>query len=79
MIDANTDHKGQLIMTTVAEAAQMLEVSPRRVLQFITEGRLRAQRVNSRLYLLDSREVERFAKLPRETGNPGLKKSRKSR
>lgn len=64
-------------MTTVAEAAKLLEVSPRRVLQFITEGRLSAQRVTPRLYLLDIEDVKQFAKTPRETGNPGLKKSRK--
>ncbi len=66
-------------MTTVAEAARMLDVSPRRVLQFITEGRLSAQRVNARMYLLDVNDVEKFAKQPRETGNPRLKKTRKSR
>lgn len=64
-------------MTTVAEAAQLLDVSPRRVLQFISEGRLPAQRVTPRLYLLNLEDVREFAKQPRETGNPGLKKAGK--
>lgn len=64
-------------MTTVAEAAEILKVSPRRVLQFITEGRLAAQRVTPRLYLLNLDDVKRFAEKPRETGNPALRKSKK--
>ena len=64
-------------MATVAEAANILGVSPRRVLQFINEGRLPAQRVTARLYLLNVDDVKRFAKKPRETGNPNLKKATK--
>jgi excisionase family DNA binding protein len=64
-------------MATVAEAAKMLGVSPRRVLQFIEDGRLSAQRVTARLYVLDRAEVERFANTPREPGNPGQKKSKR--
>jgi len=64
-------------MATVAEAAKLLGVSPRRVLQFIEDGRLRAHRVTPRLYVLDRSEVEQFAKMPRESGNPALKKSQR--
>lgn len=77
MIYASGEHKGTKAMATVAEAAGILGVSPRRVLQFITEGRLPAQRVTPRLYLLNVDDVRRFAKKPRETGNPNLRKSSK--
>lgn len=58
-------------MTTIQEAAKRLDVTPRRVLQFITQGRLRATKVNPRLYILRETDVEKFAKQPRA---PGRKK-----
>lgn len=65
-------------MTTVTEAAKILDVSPRRVLQFIRENRLQAVRVNSRLYLIDAKEIKRFAKQSREPGNPLFRKSKRA-
>jgi excisionase family DNA binding protein len=76
MISNNSKQNGINGMTTVAEAAKILDVSPRRVLQFIREKRLRAQQVNSRMYLLDIADVKEFRKQPRETGNPMFKKSK---
>lgn len=76
MISKDSTQIGINGMTTVAEAAKILEVSPRRVLQFIREKRLRAQQVNARMYLLELDDVRKFKKQPRETGNPMFKKSR---
>ena len=58
-------------MTTVAEAAKLLKVSVRRVHDFITEGRLPAKMITPRLYLLDLKDIEKFAKIPRKTGAAG--------
>lgn len=63
-------------MTTVAEAAKVLDVTPGRVRRFINEGRLKALRVNARLYLVDVDDLARFRKLQREPGNPTFKKPR---
>jgi excisionase family DNA binding protein len=75
MIASETNLNETNGMTTVTEAAKILDVSPRRVLQFIAEKRLKAVRVSARLYLLNEADVRRFAKQPREAGNPALKKS----
>ena len=58
-------------MTTVKDAAKILKVSVRRVHDFIAEGRLRAERITPRLYLLDLKDIEKFAKIPRKTGAAG--------
>ena len=79
MIAQQTNFNETNGMTTVTEAAKILDVSPRRVLQFIRENRLQAVRVNSRLYLIDAKEITRFAKQSREPGNPAFKKTSKSR
>ena len=60
-------------VTTVAEAAKMLGVSPIRVFQFIKNEKLKAHKINARLYLIDIAEIRRFAKLPRQTGRPPKK------
>lgn len=62
-------------MTTVAEAAKVLKITPGRVRRFINEGRLRAHRVNARLYLVDVDDLARFSQILREPGNPSFKKS----
>lgn len=61
-------------MVTVRDAAKRLRVSRQRVQQFIAEGRLPAVRVTSRMSLVDIRDVERLANIPRKPG----RKSRKS-
>lgn len=66
-------------VTTVTQAAEFLGVCPQRVHDFIAEGRLKAHKVNPRLYLIDTAELQRFAAIPRETGNPQFRKKRKSR
>lgn len=63
-------------MTTVVEAAKRLKVTPGRVRKFINEGRLKAERINSRLYLVDAIDLERFARLHRVPGNPLMRKNR---
>lgn len=63
-------------MLTVSVAAKKLGVSHGRVLQFIASGRLRADRVSPRLYLIDPKEIRRFASIPRPAGRKKLAKSR---
>jgi excisionase family DNA binding protein len=45
-------------MITVADAAELLGVSTRRVQRLIQVGLLPATRVTSRMYLLDPKDVE---------------------
>lgn len=52
---------------TTTTAAERLGVTPRRVRQYIIEGRLRARKIG-RDYLVDPESVEEFR--PRPTGNP---------
>jgi len=63
---------------TVAEAADLLEISKRRVQKLIEEERLKATRMTPRLYLLLREDVLAFAKEDRPPGRPtDKKKSRK--
>lgn len=78
MIDGAPRSNGIHGMATVSEAAKVLDVSPRRVLQFIRDKRLKAQRVTPRLYLVDMEDVKRFKRMPRVVGNPAFRKSKKS-
>jgi excisionase family DNA binding protein len=56
--------------TTVAGAAAELGVSPRRVLQLIATGVLRAESINPRLYLVERASVERYRRDRRPPGRP---------
>lgn len=56
-------------LISVDEAARRLDVIPQRVRVLIAEGRLPAQRVGRR-YVLDSVDVDRFARAPRVRGRP---------
>jgi len=58
---------------TTAEAAALLHLDASRIRQLIHAGRLRA-RPCGRTYLIERREVERFAKLDRTPGNPNWRK-----
>jgi predicted site-specific integrase-resolvase len=62
-------------MTDTKQAGEIIGVSAIRVRQFVAEGRLRAEVFNGRL-VLDRHEVEAFARVKRETGNPAWKKKR---
>ena len=73
MIRPNDIATGLRRMTSTAEAAEILNVTPIRVRQLIDQGRLKASRFNGQ-YVLDRAEVEQFAKIPRKPGNPNLKK-----
>ena len=73
MIRPNDIATGLQQMTSTAEAAEILNVTPIRVRQLIAEGRLKAHRFNGQ-YVLNRAEVEQFAKIPRPVGNPNLKK-----
>lgn len=58
-------------MTTVSDAAKTLGVTRARVLRFINEGRLPAQRDKlTGWFLIDAADLRSFAKVPR---NPGRK------
>lgn len=54
---------------SVDEAAAKLNVSPRRVHQFIAEKRLRAERLG-RAYLIPKESLDEFAKQDRPLGRP---------
>ena len=58
---------------TTNQAAVELGVSPRRVRQYIVQGRLRARKIG-RDYLVDSESVAAFR--PRPPGNPDLASAR---
>lgn len=49
---------------TVTEAAERLATSGRNVRRMIQAGQLRATAINSRLYLIEEREVERAKSRP---------------
>lgn len=59
-------------MVTVTQAATIIGVSGARVRQLIAEGKLKAKPINSRLYLLEVKDVKRFAAKPRK--GPGRPK-----
>jgi len=56
-------------LVTVAEAAEMLGVSPPRIYQFISDGRLDPIKPQRDVFL-DKTQVETFAKHERPTGRP---------
>lgn len=57
-------------LLTLHEAADELEVSVERMRQFVYEGRLAAERLGF-MWTVTRKELDRFKKLPRKTGNPG--------
>lgn len=60
---------------TTKEAAQYLGVTPARVRQFISEGRLKSKK-QGRDHLIAEEDIKQFSDLPRErTGRPTKKKS----
>ena len=64
-------------MKTVREVAERLDVSKSRAYFFIRRGRLRATQTRAGDWLVEPRELERFAKIPRKAGKP-IKKLSKS-
>jgi excisionase family DNA binding protein len=62
---------------TVADAAGMLGLTPRRVQDFIADGKLKATKMGGRLYLLLRPDVEAFAKVDRPRGRPPKKPAKK--
>lgn len=54
---------------TVADAAEYLSVCPQRVLQFIAEDRLPAERFG-RSWQIQGKDLEKFASVSRENGRP---------
>lgn len=56
-------------MMTAKEAAERLNVSKRRVLQFLEEGRLPGQKA-ANLWFFKRADVDRFANKTRQTGRP---------
>lgn len=55
---------------SVKEAADLLGVTQRRVLQFRAEGRLRGAKRFGKSWAIAKSEVERFADEPRNPGRP---------
>ena len=71
-IDTSKEH---FRMVTVRDAARRLKVSRQRVQQFIAEGRLPAVKVTSRMCLVDIRDVDQLASVPRKPGRKSKKSS----
>lgn len=61
---------------TTAEAALRLEVSPGRVRQFISSGRLAAHKFGRDWIIPESVLVE-FSKIERKAGNPNFRRGKK--
>ncbi len=59
---------------SVAQASEILGVSPGRVRQWIVSGDLPSVEIG-RMRLLERTKVERFARIPRPNGRPPQKKS----
>lgn len=57
---------------TTDDAAELLGVSPGRVRQFVTDGRLEVAEKVGHINLFDREKVEKLREIPR---NPGRKKS----
>lgn len=55
-------------LLTVKDCAEELGVKPRRVQQFIAEGRMDASKIGGR-WFATREELDRFAKIPRQPGN----------
>ena len=54
---------------TVKEAEEILNLTSQRILVFIHEDRLEAEKVGG-VYLIPRKELNRFKKIPRVTGRP---------
>lgn len=62
-----------MTLLTTAEAAERIGVSPRRVQQYVQDGRLKRSEeapAGMRGHLFDPKEVEEFARIERKPGNP---------
>lgn len=57
-------------LITVNEAAEMLDVTPRRVRHFLQEDRIKGSKVGN-LWLMKRRAVREFATMERRPGRPG--------
>lgn len=55
---------------TTEEAADFLKISPGRVRQFMSDGRLKPDTVIGNAALFDREKLEKFAEIPRKTGRP---------
>ena len=73
MITSSHRGKGSVEMVTVQEAAKRLKVSRSRVQQFIDEGRLPAQKLTARMYVVDAADLKEFAKIQRKPGRKPAK------
>lgn len=61
-------------MKTVKDAMARLLVNKPRVHWFIKNGRLKAVQTSGGMWLIEPRELERFARIPRRPGKPKKKK-----
>lgn len=57
---------------TVAQAAEELGISPRRVQKLISDNRLKANKLSDRFFTIDARQLERVRE--RKTGRPKISK-----
>lgn len=60
---------------TVSDVAEKLKVSPRRVRQFIGEGRLQAKKIGKQ-YIIAKASLGAFADKPRKVGRPAGSKNK---
>ena len=63
-----------MTLLTTAEAAERIGVSPRRVQQYVQDGRLKRSEeapAGMRGHLFDPVVVEAFARIERKSGRPG--------
>lgn len=59
---------------TTDEVADELGVSPGRVHQFVTDGRLKISQRLGNILLFDRKDVEKFGEIPRIPGRPKSEK-----
>jgi len=55
---------------SVADAARELDVTPRRVVQLVNQGKLNAERVGKRFLLVERASVEHYRQTRRAAGRP---------
>ena len=60
---------------TVTETAEKLDVSPRRIRQFISEGRLQAKKIGKQ-YIISKASLGKFIDKPRKVGRPAGSKNK---
>jgi len=72
-----TDDNGERHVKTIRDAMERLKVNKSRVHWFISQGRLRATQTTGGLWLIEPRELERFARIPRRPGKQVKKTSRR--